>query len=110
MRWSSRNHFYAHVFLVCALVSSPIASCRGAYAAESNYVKAKGLSPGHVLWLRSEPTGSSKRIGFLPYSARHIQNFGCERANSRHWCQVIYRGTRGWALKRYLTDDRDRRA
>jgi hypothetical protein len=110
MTSSRKNQFYPHVFLISAVLLLPIVASRATYAADSHYVKVKGLPPGHVLWIHSEPAGSSERIGFLPYSARHIQNYGCKRFDSSDWCQVIFRGTRGWARERYLADDKARRA
>ena len=105
----SKKQFCPHVFLLSAALLLPVVDSRAAYAIDSQYVKVKGIPPGHLLWIHSEPSGSSERIGFFPYSARHIQNYGCKRFVSP-WCQVIYRGTRGWARERFLADDKARRA
>jgi hypothetical protein len=109
MTGSRKNHFCLYVFVTTAVLLLPIVASRDTYASDSRYVKVQGLPFGHVLWIHSEPSGSSERIGFLPYSARHIQNYGCKRSVT-DWCQVIYRGTRGWVRERYLADDKARRA
>ncbi len=75
----------------------------------SSYVKVIKLPPGQVLWIRSGPGQSFKRIGFLPYSARHIRNYGCKHFASGDWCSLRYRGARGWAAKGYLAADHGRR-
>lgn len=74
------------------------------------YVKVTNLSPGHILLIRSAPIRSSDPIGILPYSARHIRSYGCKTLATGSWCEVRYRGTRGWASKRYLAPDKRRRA
>ena len=101
--------------LFAALLSlstlSTILSPSHAYAQiNSRYVKVDKLAPGRVLWIRAGPGLRSKRIGFLPSTARHIRSLGCERTVLGHWCEIRYRGTRGWASGRYLAADRARRA
>ena len=108
MTISRSNKFYPRIFLTSALLLLPIVAS-ATNVGDFDYVKAHGLHFGHVLWIHSGPSGSSKRIGFLPFSAHHIRNYECKRFVTE-WCQVIYRGTRGWARERYLADDRDRRA
>jgi len=108
MTITRRNQFCPRVFLTSAVLLLPIVAS-AANVGNSDYVKVQGLRSGHVLWSHSEPSGASKRIGFLPFRARHIRNYECNRFVT-DWCQVIYRGTRGWARERYLADDKDRRA
>ncbi len=74
-------------------------------AQSASYVKVTGLPVGRVVWVRSKPVPSAKRVGFLPATARHIRSYGCERLVASGWCQVRYRGTRGWVSKRYLKPD-----
>lgn len=77
-------------------------------AAAERYVKVAHVARGHVLWLRSGPGRHFKRIGFLPYGARHIRAYTCKALATGSWCQVRYRGIRGWASKRFLVKDRAR--
>ena len=73
------------------------------------YLKVTNLAPGRVLLLRSGPSRSFEPIGILPYGARHVRNYGCKNLATGNWCEVRYRGTRGWASKRYLAPDKGRR-
>jgi hypothetical protein len=77
----------------------------GPASAAARYVKVINIMPGHVLWLRSWPGLHFNRVGFLPHQARHIRAYTCKSLATGHWCQVRYRGTRGWALQRYLAED-----
>lgn len=76
----------------------------------AHYVKVKNLSAGRILMIRSGPGRSFEPIGFLPSRARHIRNYGCKRLATGRWCELRYRGTRGWASGRYLVADKMRRS
>lgn len=82
-----------------------LAGTQGLAAQKSGFLRVTGLSEGHVLWVRSGPNAKAKKIGFFPASARHIKSFGCRRALKGNWCQVRYRGVKGWASKRHLKPD-----
>lgn len=90
-------------FAAFFLVSIPGGESLAAQSA--SYVKVTGLPVGRVVWVRSKPVSSAKRVGFLPATARHIRSYGCEHFVASGWCQVRYRGTRGWVSKRYLKPD-----
>ncbi len=75
----------------------------------ARYVRVKNLSPGRILLIRSGPGRSFEPIGFLPHTARHIRNYGCKNLATGRWCELRYRGTRGWANERYLMADKARR-
>ena len=93
-------------FLALASTILVVAQGSVSFAAQNaSYVKVSGLSLGHVVWVRSEPVSSAKRIGFLPATARHIRSYGCKRFAASSWCDVRYRGTRGWVSQRYLKPD-----
>jgi len=89
--------------LLAAFLSLMLAP--GPASAAARYVKTVNVSPGHVLWLRSGPGLHFKRVGFLPHGARRVRAYTCKRLATGHWCQVRYRGTRGWALRHYLAKD-----
>lgn len=94
---------------ILVLVSSWIVDA--AYASRSaNYLRVKDLSPGRILLIRAGPARSFEAIGFLPFKARHIRNYGCKRFATGRWCELRYRGIRGWASERYLVEDKMRRA
>lgn len=77
-------------------------------SADARYVKVVNIAPGHVLWLRSGPALHFERIGLLPHGTRHVRMYTCRRMGTDHWCQVRYRGIRGWASQRYLAKDSTR--
>ncbi|WP_425350531.1 SH3 domain-containing protein [Methylorubrum extorquens] len=97
----------AKMTLLALATASLVAASGGVGAAAQNasYVKVTGLSAGHVVWVRSEPMSSAKKLGFLPAKARHIRSYGCMRLAASGWCEVRYRGTRGWVSKHYLKPD-----
>lgn len=75
----------------------------------SRFVKVDNLSRGQVLWIRSGPGRGFERVGLLPHNARRIRNYGCKRGAIGYWCEIRYRGQRGWASARFLASDRTRR-
>lgn len=99
--------------LACLFVmSSPLEAVQAAEVEgeeDVTYLRVVNLKPGNILWIRAEPTVRSPRVGFLRYNDRYIQSYGCKTFRVT-WCEVIYRGTRGWASKLYLTEDTARRA
>lgn len=97
------------LFVAIAFLCSPAADIAQADAF-ARYLKVANLSPGRILLIRSGPIRSSEPIGILPYGARHIRSYGCKTLATGRWCEVRYRGTRGWASQRYLAPDRRRRA
>lgn len=91
--------------LGAAILFALIGNSAPAAAATARYVKVVHVAPGHVLWLHSGPGRHFQRIGFLPYSARQIRAYRCKALVTGSWCQLRYRGTRGWASKRFLAKD-----
>ena len=86
--------------LIAGLPSAAAASAPSP-GADSNqsatYLRVTNLTSGHVLWIRSGPSMTTQRIGFLRYNDRHIRSYGCKTFRVT-WCEVEYRGTRGWVL------------
>ncbi len=102
--------------LACLLaLSAPFHGAQAAQLAQADgeeevtYLRVVNLRPGNVLWLRAGPTVRSPRVGFLRYNDRFIRSYGCKTFRVT-WCEVIYRGTRGWASKLYLAEDTARQA
>jgi len=89
--------------LVLVLAASTYASAAPAQALdpEATFLRVTNLTPGHVLWVHAGPSMRFQHIGFFRYNDRHIHSYGCGAI----WCEVDYQGKRGWASKRYLTDD-----
>jgi hypothetical protein len=86
------------------------------------YWAVTGVSPYDSLNLRVAPSAESRRIAKIPYNARGLKNYGCPNhvtfeqwkgmtqaqkdwaARSR-WCQVEYKGMKGWVAGRFLKED-----
>jgi hypothetical protein len=83
-----------------------------------------GVRSDDALNLRVAPNADSRRIARIPFNARGIKNFGCpnyvtfeqwrrmtqvqrDRAARSRWCQVEYKGMRGWVAGRFLKEDGD---
>lgn len=81
-----------------------------------------GVPSYDTLNLRVAPSAEAKRIARIPYNARGLKNYGCPNhvtfeqwkrmtqaqkdwaARSR-WCEVEYKGMKGWVAGRYLKED-----
>lgn len=103
----------ASSFAVAAVVTGLLGSIAGGVAEArpaAFFVKVDGVTPGHVAWIHARPIVSSKRIGFLPWKARHVRSFGCSLENRAGWCRIKSLGTQGWVVNRLLKRDTARRA
>lgn len=89
----------------------------------------RGLDKGDVLNICVEPSANAAKVGEIPHDGTCLRNLGCKgglsfqefselsasqqrrrlRDNPR-WCQVEYRGVRGWVSGRYLGEDGCRQA
>jgi uncharacterized protein YraI len=75
-----------------------------------------------TLNLRVGPNADSKRIAKIPHNARGLKNYGCpnhvtfeqwkrmskvqkDRAARSRWCEVEYKGMKGWVAGRFLKED-----
>ena len=71
---------------------------------------------------RVAPDADSRRIARIPFNARGIKNYGCpshvtfeqwkrmtevqkDRAARSRWCEVEYKGQKGWVAGRFLKED-----
>ena len=110
MTFSRRRHIAKLAMIsVVALIALGLSAPHSPSTAEPTWFRVKDVRPGSVLWVRSGPAVSFKRIGLLPYNARHIRSFGCKKVGRGTWCRVLYRHTKGWVSKNYLKRDRKRR-
>ena len=112
--------------IVCTLVvlAAPALAQAPAEAAADgpNFWAVTGVRPNDALNLRMAPNADSKLIGRIPFNARGLRNYGCPNsvtfdqwkrmteaqrdwaARSR-WCQVEYKGLKGWVAGRFLKED-----
>ena len=108
---------------VCTLLLLVATSALAQTAVDgSSYWAVTGVPSYDSLNLRAEPRAESKRLAKIPFNARGIKNYGCPNhvtfeqwkrmtqsqkdwaARSR-WCQVEYKGTKGWVASRFLKED-----
>lgn len=81
-----------------------------------------GVRSDDALNLRVAPDADSQRIARIPFNARGIKNYGCpshvtfeqwkrmtqvqkDRAARSRWCEVEYKGQKGWVAGRFLKED-----
>ncbi len=81
-----------------------------------------GVRSDDALNLRVAPDGDSRRIARIPFNARGIKSFGCpnnvtfeqwkrmtraqkDLAARSRWCEVEYKGMKGWVAGRFLKED-----
>jgi uncharacterized protein YgiM (DUF1202 family) len=86
-----------------------------------DYWRVVGVRAGDVLNIRSGPGTEHPKVGEIPASADGIRNDGCKgrlnivewekatpaertAAFRRVWCQIAYRGVKGWVAGRFLAE------
>ena len=88
-----------------------------------DYFKVKGVASNDVLNIRSKADSNANKVGEIPPGADCVKNLGCKggltmseftdlskkeqaailRKRPR-WCQVEYRGIKGWVSARFLAE------
>lgn len=106
-RFKGRGSFSLTVVMAVLWMAAAPESASAQIA--SRFVRVDGIARGQVLWIRSGPGRSFERVGLLPSNARRIRNYGCQQRTTGYWCDIRYRGQRGWAAGRFLAEDRSRR-
>lgn len=111
---------------VLAAVASVVMAASGAAQATADgpdHYNVRGVSPGHHLTLRAEPSTASASLARIPANATCLRNLGCQggltfeefttlsaqdkrrrAAENPRWCKVDYRGTVGWVAGGYLAE------
>lgn len=109
--------------LVCTLTLSGLLGICAAFAEADgpDFWAVKGIAKGHTLILRATPSIGARRIASIPHDARRLKNLGCrggptfaqwskmtpsarKEAALKRWCQVEFRGKRGWVAGRFLAE------
>jgi hypothetical protein len=111
--------------LVCTLVAlaaAPALAQTPAAADGPDFWAVTGVRPDDALNMRVAPSADSKLIARIPFNARGLKSHGCPNhvtfeqwkrmteaqrdwaARSR-WCQVEYKGLKGWVAGRFLKED-----
>ena len=91
--------------LAGAVVAGLSATQAAATADGPDYFRVVGVVRGDVLWIRSGPSVSYRKVGSIPYNGRGVSNLGCRRFGRSYWCNVEYGGVVGWSSGRYLAED-----
>ncbi len=85
------------------------------------FFRVVGVRAGDVLNIRSGAGADHPKVGEIPAGGNGIRNHGCqgglnivewekaspaerEAGARRRWCQVEYRGIKGWAAGRFLAE------
>ncbi|MFB9151620.1 hypothetical protein [Roseovarius ramblicola] len=96
----------------------------GAVLAEADgpdYFRVVDVVSNDVLNIRAAPTARAAKIGAIPPDGDGILNHGCinqmsyaqwqaaspaerEKARKRVWCEISYRGIRGWVAGWFLAE------
>jgi uncharacterized protein YgiM (DUF1202 family) len=106
--------------LICMLAVAPALAQTA--AADPQLWAVTGVRSNDALNLRVAPDGDSRRIARIPFNARGLKNLGCpnhvtfeqwkrmtqvqkDRAARSRWCEVEYKGKKGWVASRFLKED-----
>lgn len=107
---------------LCTLMLLTVPALAQDEAHGPDYWAVAGVRSDDALNLRVAPDGDSKRIARIPFNARGLKNYGCpntvtfdqwkrmteaqrDKAARSRWCQVEYRGMKGWVAGRFLKED-----
>lgn len=110
----------ACLFCMLAVLAAPALAQADAPAPQLSAVT--GVRSDDALNLRVAPDGDSRRIARIPFNARGLRNYGCPNhvtfeqwkrmtprqrdfAARARWCEVEYKGQKGWVAGRFLKED-----
>ena len=110
----------ACLFCMLTVLAAPALAQADAPAPQLSAVT--GVRSDDALNLRVAPDGDSRRIARIPFNARGLRNYGCpnhvtfeqwkrmtppqrDRAARARWCEVEYKGQKGWVASRFLKED-----
>lgn len=88
-----------------------------------DYWQVHGVESGDVLNIRKEASGKSEKVGEIPADGQCVKNLKCVggltyeeftnlseaekekiKKERPRWCQVEYKGVKGWVAGRYLRE------
>lgn len=110
-----------YLFCSLALLAAAPAAVQ-AQAHGPDFWAVTGVTSSDALNLRVSPNADSRALARIPYNARGLKNLGCpndvtferwklmtqgqrDRAARARWCQVEYKGNKGWVAGRFLRED-----
>ncbi|MEJ2228893.1 MAG: SH3 domain-containing protein [Alphaproteobacteria bacterium] len=71
-------------------------------AASAKTWRVHNVGKSSTVHMRELPNSHSKIIAYVPANATGLSGKSCKG----HWCQVVYKGHKGWIYKKYLTADK----
>lgn len=112
----------AHILCTLTLlIGAPALAC--AQSAEGpDFWAVTGVRANDALNMRMAPNADSEAIARIPHNARGLKNYGCpnevtfeqwksmsksqrDQAARSRWCQVEFKGRKGWVAGRFLRED-----
>jgi hypothetical protein len=108
--------------LICMLAVLATPALAQTAAPDPQLWAVTGVRSDDALNLRVAPDADSPRVARIPFNARGLRNYGCpnhvtfeqwkrmtelqkDRAARARWCEVEYRGQKGWVAGRFLKED-----
>jgi hypothetical protein len=112
----------AHIACTLLLLLGTAALVRAQNGEGPDFWAVTGVRSNDALNMRIAPNADSEAILRIPFNARGLKNHGCpndvtfeqwkrmtksqrDRAARSRWCQVEYRGRKGWVAGRFLRED-----
>ena len=99
----------ACLFFVLAVLAAPALAQADAPAPQLSAVT--GVRSDDALNLRVAPDGDSRRIARIPFNHVTFEQWKRmtppqrDRAARARWCEVEYKGQKGWVASRFLKED-----
>jgi hypothetical protein len=112
----------ACLFCMLAMLAAATPALAQSPVSAPEFWAVTGVRSDDALNLRVAPDADSRRIARIPFNARGIRNHGCpnhvtfeqwkrmtqaqkDRSARARWCEVEYKGIRGWVASRFLKED-----
>jgi N-acetylmuramoyl-L-alanine amidase len=86
------------------MITKAVAEAVGKFCkpSETASYRIVNVTPEDVLNIRSGPNADVSVVGTIPAAGRGVQIVG---ACSGQWCEIDYRGARGWVNRQFLTSE-----
>ncbi|HHB83827.1 MAG TPA: hypothetical protein ENK61_10225 [Devosia sp.] len=66
-------------------------------------VRIKKWDPDGGLNIRTGPSVRNRKIGVIPYDGVGVVKHRCQTRGRSTWCNITYRGTRGWVSANFIS-------
>jgi hypothetical protein len=112
----------ASLIFVLAVLATAVPALAQTAVPEPQLWAVTGVRSDDALNLRVAPDADSRRIARIPFNAKGLRNHGCPNhvtfeqwkrmtraqkdwAARARWCEVEYKGLKGWVAGRFLKED-----